>query len=107
MEGTEQQSGKAGKQPRARAADDGVDSERAGEGGGGKRSRVEGEAFDLKAFRQAFHRLMSESGGDMDKEQPSKAAFEGLMALLNSGGRSRWDGRIAGPLIGCWPSTRA
>ena len=54
MEGTEQQSGKAGKQSRARAAYDGVDSERAGEGGGCKRSRVEGEAFGPKAF----HRLM-------------------------------------------------
>jgi len=99
MEGTDQQSGKAGKQPRARAADDGVDSERAGEGGGGKRSRVEGEAFDPKVF----HRLMQESGGDKDKEKPSRAAGEDLLARLGFGGAaggtagSRGHSLVAGP----------
>ena len=94
-----QESGKAGKKPRVRAADDGVDTERGGEGGGGKRSRAEGKEFDS----QDYHRMLPETGSEFDREQPSKAAAGHLLALLGFGGAeggtagSRGRSLLAGP----------
>ena len=85
MAGNEQQSGKAGKQARVRATDDGVNSQRDGEGGDSKRNRADGQGAQVFGADD-YNVWMSGTGGELDPEQPCARAGRNLLARLGEVG---------------------